>query len=261
MHLTTTRIVLSAGTAPFTLDLCGFQPWAQDYTVGANARTFAMGGAGIALAHYSGSSGRANPASLAFERKGTAPTTPTLAYRADGPASSNIGSAFLLGGAKPADSIAIAARFGNENATYGVDAYTRRFAWGTSRFRRAASVSRTSCLMPAWSNWVENGQRYYNTLPANAKVDFYNAGYLTLPGVAYGGALPGHLAGVVARGGDWRSRQRDRRSSTAIFRSPRASIPATNAPILDAGLAPEMEGRSSLKSAGSGRGFGRPDRA
>ena len=193
MNSTISRPAVAAGTFALIVALTfSGSAQAQDYTLGANARNFAMGGAGLALVRSSGSDGRANPASLAYERNNVAPTFPSLGVRSEGPATSNAGSSYLYGGAKQTDAISLAGVYGSAPSTAGINGY---LAFRVGKLELSSNGVGLLHVRPnaSWANWVQHGNNEFNTLPADGQVDLFAAGYYTLPAVGYATTLRGNL--------------------------------------------------------------------
>jgi hypothetical protein len=254
MHLITTRNAAFLAVAALAAVGNAGRANAQDYTLGANARTFAMGGAGIALTHLNGTSGRANPASLAYERNNVLPTFPSIAMRSDGPTSSNAGSSYLLNGTREGDSISLAGQFGSAASDAAINGYA---ALRFGKFEVSSNAVGIVHVRPnaEWENWVANGHNLINNLAVTAKTDVYAGGYYTMPGVAFANTLPNGLVG--------------KKDTLAIGLRFKEVVGLYSHRIVQSGLdssgnrsqiygtpAPEMGGASQLKANGFGADFG-----
>jgi hypothetical protein len=162
---------------------------AQDFTYGGDARAFGMGGAGLALMHPQ--SGRANPASLAFENDQMAPTFPALGLRSQGPLSRDNASGYLsglTGNLKSRDAAGLSWRNGSRDSEFGLNAVAG-FRMGRMEIGTYAVAQGRLQPNGALRQWASNTPEQWDKLPADAKSDVYAAGYYTLPSVAYGQAF------------------------------------------------------------------------
>ena len=260
MYRSRTRVFLTAFTVALVLPAAfgAGTAHAQSYTLGGDARAFAMGGAGIALTQPRGTGGRANPASLAFERNEVVPTFPSVGVRSAGPAKTDAASTYLLGGAKGKDALSIAAQYGSAKSDLGVSGYgALRFG----KFEVSASAVGIAHVLPNenWAKWVNNGGKA-TTLDelGDARADIYAAGYYTLPAVAFAGTLPNRHAG---KNGSTQTmafglRVKEMRGVYSHRIADTTSLPQTNGDEGNTQLAPEMHGQNTLTKTGIGADLG-----
>lgn len=233
---------------------------AQDYTYGGDARSFAMGGAGIAL--MQARSGRSNPATLAFENKEADPTFPALGVRATGPVSRDSASGYLTGGFKAKDALSLSRTYGSRDSEFGLNAMAG-FRFG--HVELGAYAVGTGRVLPNSSlqTWVRNTPREYGLMPQDSRADVYAAGYYNLPSIAYGRSF--------SLGG--RKDGQTKRSLLAPNNTPELGVGlrlkamravyshyvadyASLQGVADAQLAPEMNGNDTLTKNGFGADLG-----
>ena len=222
---------------------------AQNYTIGGDARAFAMGGAGVALTQQRGTGGRTNPASLAYENKDVLPTFPSVSVRSNGPANVNVASTYLLNGTKASDATSIARQYGSSDSTFGVNGYA---ALRVGRFEISGAGVGVGHLYPnaALQNWVKNGNNILNNLDPTSRADFYAAGYYNLPAVAFAGTLPAKRTTTAIYGVGLRVKAMTGLYSHRIV-DYNGLVGTTNGT-----LAPEMNGKNQLRKSGTGADLG-----
>lgn len=185
-----TRFVLPlALLAPLAISSGAFAQ-NYDYTLGSDARAFAMGGAGLAATrNQSTSAGQSfNPAALAFSPKGFSFYAPSFSFRADGAVSTGKAYSYLLGGADLGDTAELVRRFSEEDSVFGANT-SAGFRFGA--FELSVGAVGKARLLPnnLLSNWAQTGANIGN-VPANGQADLLAAGYVTLPSLAYAVKLP-----------------------------------------------------------------------
>jgi hypothetical protein len=159
----------------------------DDFTYGGAARAFAMGGAGLALMPEVGGV-RANPASLAFEKRDINLIWPSLGYRALGGVSLNNAAEYLLTGQDLPQAADLARRFAKKDSEFGINANA---GIRLGKFEVTGYAVGTGRLQPNDSlrNWA-NTNGNYNELPADGRADILAAGYYSLPSIAGALTLP-----------------------------------------------------------------------
>ncbi|MBC8137039.1 MAG: conjugal transfer protein TraF [Fibrella sp.] len=160
-----------------------------DYTFGADARAFAMGGAGLATTRNQPSNERRfNPASLAFTPKGFAIYSPSFSFRADGAISTTKAYSYLFSGAEIGETTDLIRRYGEEDSVFG---FNTNIGFRVGSFELLVQGVAKSRLLPNASlqNWARAGANLSN-VPSDAQADVLAAGYLTLPSLAYAIKLP-----------------------------------------------------------------------
>lgn len=160
-----------------------------DYTFGADARAFAMGGAGLATTrNQTSNESRFNPASLAFTPKGFALYSPSFSFRTDGAISTTKGYSYLFGGAEIGETTDLIRRFGEEDSVFGINS---NIGFRLGSFELMVQGVAKSRLLPnaSLANWAKAGANL-NNVPSDAQADVLAAGYITLPSIAYAIKLP-----------------------------------------------------------------------
>ncbi|MBC7805547.1 MAG: conjugal transfer protein TraF [Akkermansiaceae bacterium] len=163
-----------------------------DYTFGADARAFAMGGAGLATTRNQPSNERRfNPASLAFTPKGFAIYSPSFSFRADGAISTTKAYSYLFNGAEIGETTDLIRRFGEEDSVFGFNA---NIGFRVGSFELLVQGVAKSRLLPndSLANWARAGANLSN-VPSDAQADVLAAGFLTLPSLAYAIKLPSRV--------------------------------------------------------------------
>lgn len=160
-----------------------------DYTFGADARAFAMGGAGLATTrNQTSNESRFNPASLAFTPKGFALYSPSFSFRTDGAISTTKAYSYLFSGAEIGETTDLIRRFGEEDSVFGINS---NIGFRLGSFELMVQGVAKSRLLPnaSLANWAKAGANL-NNVPSDAQADVLAAGYLTLPSIAYAIKLP-----------------------------------------------------------------------
>ncbi len=162
-----------------------------DYTFGADARIFAMGGAGLAATRNQGTyERRYNPAALASTPKGYAIYAPSFSFRADGAISITKAYSYLFSGAKLSDTTDLIRRYGTEDSVFGLNT---SLGFRVGSFELLVQGVGKSRLLPnaTLTNWAKAGADL-TRLPSGAQADVLAAGYITLPSIAYAIKIPMH---------------------------------------------------------------------
>ena len=160
-----------------------------DYTFGADARAFAMGGAGLAVTrNQTQYERRFNPASLAFNNRGFSLYAPSFSFRADGAISTQKAYGYILGGADISDTTDLVRRFAEEDSVFG---FNGNAGFRVGAFELQVGGVAKGRLLPnaSLSNWARQGANLAN-VPGDAQADVLGAGYLTLPSIAYAVKIP-----------------------------------------------------------------------
>lgn len=162
---------------------------AIDVTLGGDARSFAMGGAGIATAAAAEGSGglRNNPASLAFDRGLFRLHWPNVGLRAAGALRLDRAFRYLLDKGSSSEASSIARRFGTEDSSIGLNgSFGVRFGH-VEVLATSVGIAR---LQPnaVLSQWARSGS---GSIPNDAQADVLGAGILVLPSVGWAMAVPG----------------------------------------------------------------------
>lgn len=219
-----------------------------DVTIGGDARSFAMGGAGVASLVGQRSLGgvRTNPASLAFAPGPFGVQWPNVGLRADGPVSLGRGVEYLLGPGGVGDAASLARRFASGDSVFGLNASVGVRVGALEIQAGAVGVGR---LLPNASlqAWARSGS--LGPVPGDARADLLAAGVVTLPSVGYALRLPKSLAPGfdLSVGGRLKWMQ-------AYYTHAVAGAGAIGGG--DAFLAPEMGGRETLSRRGVGADLG-----
>lgn len=243
----------ASGMLAVTTLLTASSAHAQSYTAGGDARTFAMGGAGIALTQEHGSTSRANPASLAFASRDVVPTFPSLGVRASGPADSNAASTYLLGGMKSSDAVSIAAQYGTANSELGLSGFT---SLRMGKIEISAGAVGITHVDPnaAFASWASSANKMApEFLDPTGRADLWSAGYYTLPSVATGFTLPTDSSSRFRVGLGVRVKD-----MVGVYnhRIVERYINSSGFADMKADLAPEMGGQNTLTRKGVGADLG-----
>jgi hypothetical protein len=163
----------------------------NDITIGGDARAFAMGGAGIALAQDIGGA-RVNPASLVFETRKFDLRIPTIAIRSTNDlALSKVTNYFANGQLGNTGNINDLARtFVSTDSEFGLSGDTSIRYQNVEISGYAIAAGK---LLPndALRTWVNNGQQgILQEVAPGAQADLIAAGYANLPAVSVGFKLP-----------------------------------------------------------------------
>ena len=175
--------------AAFALTCGGALAEDYDYTFGADARAFAMGGAGLATTRNQPANARRfNPASLAFTPKGFAIYSPSFSFRADGAISTTKAYSYLFSGAEVSETTDLIRRYGEEDSVFG---FNTNIGFRVGSFELLVQGVAKARLLPneSLANWARSGSNLSN-VPSDAQADVLAAGYLTLPSLAYAIKLP-----------------------------------------------------------------------
>jgi hypothetical protein len=133
-----------------------------DYTFGADARAFAMGGAGLATTrNQPNNERRFNPASLAFTPKGFAIYSPSFSFRADGAISTTSAYSYLFSGAELSETTDLVRRFGEEDSVFG---FNSNIGFRVGSFELLVQGVAKARLLPneALANWSRAGANLSN---------------------------------------------------------------------------------------------------
>lgn len=256
MYRSNLRVAGLAGVAVTVLALTTVtSAHAQSYTMGGDARAFAMGGAGIALTQGRSSGGRANPASLAFETREVLPTFPSVGVRSEGPANANAASTYLMGGTKGADAMSLAAQFGTGRSDLGVNSFA---ALRMGKMEVSANAVGVAHILPneKFASWAGTPDKNPLNLDSQGRADIYAAGYYTLPSVATGFTLPtkGKSANVIGVG--VRVKQMNGLYSHRVVAREDVGFGDQTVSRLNTSLAPEMGGENQITKKGVGADLG-----
>lgn len=179
------QVTISA--ALLTVLLAGSGAKAQnDITYGGDARSFSMGGAGIALMQQQAGF-RMNPATLAYEPKTVGFQFPSLAIRSQGAISQGRITNYLFNGQDSSDALVLARESSKEDSVIGANgSVSLRY----SHYEIGAQAVARGRIQPngplrAWANGPTS-----QPLPENTRADILAAGYYTFPTIAAGILVP-----------------------------------------------------------------------
>jgi hypothetical protein len=168
---------VSALTAAGFLALSG--PAKADVIFGGNARSLAMGGAGLAIVDHSERNTLVNPAALALYNRRIRADYPNIGLRASG---IPLDQAFnhLFGNPDRNDAVSLARDFGGRNSDFGVS-----LGWGI-RFghldvRASGTVLARVRPDAAFQNWANTANGDLTKLAPSARADLLGAGIYSLP--------------------------------------------------------------------------------
>jgi hypothetical protein len=218
----------------------------RDFTYGGDARSYAMGGAGLAL--YQMRSLRLNPAMLAFDRRDIEPTFPALGIRATDGVGIDSAGGFLINGIKNEDALALVREFSARDSQFGMNGAV---GFRVRNFEISANLIAAGRLQPndSLKAWSQNTPGQYESLPKDVRGDVITSGYYNLPAFSYGMRVPGkNKFGPVGVG--------VRMKYMTGFYSHYVSDYDSILGLKDAPVAPEMNGQDRLTRTGLGMDFG-----
>lgn len=242
-----TRLMLCLAAAAFATP--GFAQGLGDITFGGDARSFAMGGAGIAALTAGTTAGvRNNPASLALTRNRVNLHAPSLGIRADGGVTLTKALDALVDQGSRSNATELARRFASQDSSFGLNGSVGVRAAGLEVMVSGVGLGR---LLPNASlqNWAKTGGA--GNVPGDARADLLAAGVYTLPSVGYAVTLPrveSKAAYDIAVGGRIKYLH-------AVYTHLIADSAALNSGN-DAFRAPEMGTRDTLSHDGIGADLG-----
>lgn len=144
---------------------------ADDFTIGGDARAFAMGGAGVATNASSGGATRNNVASLAFDKGNVRVYAPNFGLRQQGAVKKDKGLDYLLGLGSLGSAAKLVRDFGATDSTFGLN----------------ASAGLRVGHLEVLTNAVGVGKVRRNGNQADVQID----GAYALPSVGFAGVIPG----------------------------------------------------------------------
>jgi len=167
------------------LSLC--LPACADLTLGGNARTVAMGGAGLASGDSS-ESATLNPATLAYTGLRFGIEWPTINTRMQGASFGDVFSLLGKPSLSPSKALDFALKLGDERTSLDATAGAGLLL-PSSDIRATAALHAELDPNAAFQQWVSSGANPAD-LTGDARIDIYGAGVATLPSVGLGITLP-----------------------------------------------------------------------
>lgn len=225
---------------------------AQSYTLGGDARTFAMGGAGIAV-QYQSMGSRLNPATLAFEGREVQPNFPTLGLRAN---NVDVNAAnYLLSSQRSKDARSLLIQYaGTGDSDFGVNGNAAiRFG----KIEVSANAVGVGRLQPnaKLQEWSKAGTGDPLTL-TGAEGHVLAAGYYTLPAVAFASTFPAPKTSRNNIAFGLRVKQMKAVYSHYIVDEEALRGRTNTGALAEPRLASEMNGNDTLEQQGVGADFG-----
>lgn len=160
-----------------------------DYTIGSDARAFAMGGVGLAFTRNVNSGERRfNPASLAFTPKGFDFYSPSVSVRSDGAVSQQKAYEYIFSGADASRVDNLVRSFSQEDSVFGTS-IGLGFRVGSLEILADATAKARILPNSSLTQWAQGGSNL-NTVPQDGFADVIAAGYVTLPSIAYAVKVP-----------------------------------------------------------------------
>ena len=180
-------VCLSAVGMAVLSSLAPAAAFADDLSLGGSARTFAMGGAGLALEHSGGP--RLNPASLAYDKRPYALSLPSVGVRTGGLSASKVQNDLKSGNTSSAGDLL--RQFGTHDSRIGANG---DLALRVSKFEIAAFGAVRGYLQPndALRDFARTGGTNFGALDPTKtyRADVIAGGYYALPSVSAGTTLP-----------------------------------------------------------------------